>query len=64
MNLLLDNVVSDITGKTGMTIIRAILGGERDPALRDNIGETFPLAVISVEGRGGPPWQSGAGGLV
>jgi transposase len=31
MNLLLDNVVSDITGKTGMTIIRAILKGERDP---------------------------------
>ena len=31
MNLLLDNVVSDITGKTGMTIIRAILAGERDP---------------------------------
>jgi len=31
MNLLLDNVVSDISGKTGMTIIRAILSGERDP---------------------------------
>ena len=31
MNLLLDRVVSHITGKTGMTIIRAILGGERDP---------------------------------
>ena len=31
MNLLLDNVVSDITGKTGMRIIRAILQGERDP---------------------------------
>ena len=31
MNLLLDNVVTDITGKTGMTIIRAILKGERDP---------------------------------
>lgn len=32
MNLLLDNVVSDITGHTGQTIIRAILDGERDPA--------------------------------
>ena len=32
MNLLLDNVVTDITGKTGMGIIRAILGGVRDPA--------------------------------
>ena len=31
MNLLLDNVVTDITGKTGMTIIRTILQGERDP---------------------------------
>lgn len=31
MNLLLDNVVSDVTGKTGMAIIRAILDGEREP---------------------------------
>lgn len=31
MNLLLDNVVTDITGKTGMTIIRSIVKGERDP---------------------------------
>ncbi len=31
MNLLLDNVVTDITGQTGMTIIRAILSGEHDP---------------------------------
>ncbi len=31
MNLLLDNVVSDITGKTGMGIINAILNGERNP---------------------------------
>jgi len=31
MNLLLDNVVSDIKGVTGMQIIRAILDGERDP---------------------------------
>src|SRR3546814_15691228 len=39
MNLLLDNVVSDITGVTGMAIMRAILAGERDArrlaALRD-----------------------------
>jgi len=32
MNLLLDNVVTDITGKTGMGIINAILAGERNPA--------------------------------
>ncbi|MCW7551672.1 IS110 family transposase [Endozoicomonas gorgoniicola] len=31
MNLLLDNVVADITGKTGMGIILSILAGERDP---------------------------------
>ena len=39
MNLNLDAVVTDITGATGQKIIRAILGGERDPstlaALRD-----------------------------
>ncbi|MFY9973186.1 MAG: IS110 family transposase [Chromatiaceae bacterium] len=32
MNLQLHHVVSDITGKTGMRIIRAILEGVRDPA--------------------------------
>lgn len=31
MNLLLHNVVSDLTGVTGMKIIKAILAGERDP---------------------------------
>jgi hypothetical protein len=39
MNVQLANVVSDITGATGMRIIRAILEGERDPrrlaAMRD-----------------------------
>ena len=33
MNLLLPKVVSDITGKTGMAIIKAILAGERDPVV-------------------------------
>jgi len=33
MNLKLTEVVSAITGKTGMTIIRAMLAGERDPQL-------------------------------
>jgi transposase len=40
MNLQLHNVVTDITGLTGMRIIKAILGGERNPrilaALRDH----------------------------
>jgi transposase len=31
MNLQLHHIVSDITGVTGMAIIRAIVGGERDP---------------------------------
>ncbi|MGH7453073.1 MAG: IS110 family transposase [bacterium] len=31
MNIQLDNVISDITGLTGMRIIRAILDGERNP---------------------------------
>jgi transposase len=30
MNIKLDRVVSDVTGKTGLTILRAILAGERD----------------------------------
>jgi transposase len=33
MHLQLTEVVSDITGKTGMTIIRAILTGDRAPQL-------------------------------
>lgn len=32
MNIQLHNVISDITGVTGMAIIKAILDGERDPA--------------------------------
>ena len=31
MNLLLDNVVSDVAGITGLRIIRAIVAGQRDP---------------------------------
>ncbi|SNT23252.1 hypothetical protein SAMN04488078_10757 [Antarctobacter heliothermus] len=31
MNLQLRHVVSDITGATGMRVIRAIASGERDP---------------------------------
>ena len=33
MNLQLNHVVSDITGATGMNIIRAIVSGERSPAV-------------------------------
>lgn len=33
MNVQLHNVISDITGDTGMRIIRAIISGERDPKI-------------------------------
>ena len=33
MNVELHHVVTDITGATGLRIIRAILGGERNPAV-------------------------------
>ena len=33
MNVKLAEVVSDVTGKTGMAIVKAILAGERDPAV-------------------------------
>ena len=35
MNLHLTNVISDITGVTGMKIVRAIVAGERDPQVLD-----------------------------
>ena len=41
MNIRIDQAVSDVTGKTGMAIIRAIVGGERDP---------FVLARMREEG--------------
>ncbi len=31
MNVQLTNVISDITGETGLRIVRAIIAGERDP---------------------------------
>ncbi|HHQ9283739.1 TPA: IS110 family transposase, partial [Legionella pneumophila] len=36
MNLQLHHVITDITGDTGMRIIRAIINGEREPALLAN----------------------------
>ncbi len=41
MNLQLNHAISDITGVTGLNVIRAILKGERDPRL---------LAELSVNG--------------
>jgi len=55
MNLLLDNVVSDVTGKTGMTIIRSILSGQRNPEvlakLRDaNCKNSEEIIAKSLKG--------------
>ena len=51
MKLQLHHVVSDITGATGMRIIRAIVAGERDPdglaAFRD-IRRLFSIEVIKA----------------
>jgi transposase len=50
MNVQLQHVVADITGATGMRILRAILAGERDPhrlaALRDQRCKN-PVSVIA-----------------
>jgi transposase len=40
MNLRLTNVLSDITGVTGLKIIRSILAGERDPQLLASMRES------------------------
>lgn len=55
MNLMLVNVVDDITGKTGLDIINAILGGERDPkalaSLRDpRCKKSEEEIALSLEG--------------
>jgi transposase len=39
MNIQLNHVISDITGVTGMNIIRAILRGERNPVVLSNLSE-------------------------
>ena len=47
MNLQLTNVVSDITGATGMRIIKAILSGERNPQALASLRD--PRCTNSVE---------------
>src|SRR6266540_837413 len=52
MNLQLQYVVEDITGATGMRIIRAILSGERDPhrlaALRDERCKSSAVTIAKA----------------
>jgi transposase len=49
MNIQLANVISDLTGKTGLAIVDAILRGERDPqklaALRDHRIKADPQTI-------------------
>ncbi len=50
MNLQLHHVVSDITGATGMRIIRAIVAGERDP----DVLADLPRCAVPFLGRDNP----------
>ncbi len=55
MNIKLNNVIRDITGKTGMAIITKILEGERDPDILSNyrdgrIKATKEQLIKSLEG--------------
>ena len=59
MNIQLANVLSDVSGMTGQTIIKAILGGERDPhklaAFRDpRVKASEEQIARSLEGH----WQN------
>lgn len=48
MNLQLHHVVSDITGVTGMKIIRAIVGGQRDPQVLATMRDVRCKACIQT----------------
>ncbi len=39
MNIKLHNVLTDITGKSGQLIIKAILSGERDPEVMAGLAD-------------------------
>jgi transposase len=63
MNLKLTKVLGDITGVTGLKVIRAILAGERDPAalarLRDRrCKHTAPEMAQALDGRYRPEFLS------
>src|SRR6516225_3614955 len=46
MNVQLANVLSDVSGLTGQTIIKAILGGERDPYLQVGFSVRRVYAIV------------------
>jgi transposase len=58
MNVQLANVISDLSGLTGQTIVRAILAGERDPR---NLAELSHPQIRAtreeiVKSLDRPPW--------
>ena len=48
MNVQLHHVVTDITGATGLRIIRAILGGERNPAVLARMRDSRCHATVET----------------
>jgi len=56
MNLQLHHVVTDITGVTGMAIIRAIVAGERDPP-DSRLAPRSALPCVSRDDLSGAGWQ-------
>jgi len=56
MNLQLHHVVSDITGVTGMSIIRAIVEGERDPNVLASPSRTG-MPFVRGDDVSGAGWQ-------
>ena len=48
MNLQLHHVVADVTGVTGLRIIRAIVGGQRDPAVLATMRDTRCKATMQI----------------
>jgi transposase len=48
MNIKLNNVISDITGKSGQNIIQAIIAGERDPSVLAALADPRCKAPIDV----------------
>jgi hypothetical protein len=64
MHVHLANVLSDISGVTGLAMIRAVLAGERDPATRAALKDSRMNASPHTMASGGhlstpesPPWR-------
>ena len=55
MNIQLANVLSDVSGVTGQAIIKAILGGERDP---HKLAELRDVRVKATRSRSRKVWKA------